>query len=296
MAILRPIIREMIGRGVAFGRLESRLREMFVRLADSEFSLPNRQQTDSRISVLTGINRKEVRRIRHSPIRQVEPKSFERNLGADIVGRWTTDPRTTDGNGRAMPLPFRSRSGMSFVRLVRETTTDLRPRAILDELVRTGVAAVEPSGDVRLNSDAYVPSKGMPEKLAMLSHDPAELVTTMLRNIFGRVEDPHLQQRVAYDNLGAEGIEKVRSQLRRRTERFLNDIDRLVARFDRDRSSEAPGGDRRYVSLGVYYYESEGGSDSTGSSKGEVHAVPAGAANPDAGSVQPARRLRRRRA
>src|SRR2546427_6284918 len=96
VAILRPIVLQMISSGVVFGHLESRLRELFVRLAESKFSIPGRAQTDSRISVLTGINRKEVRRIRATHPKDVKPTSFQRNLGADLVSRWTTDPLTTD--------------------------------------------------------------------------------------------------------------------------------------------------------------------------------------------------------
>lgn len=293
-AILRPMVIELIGQGVPFGKLEARLRELFVRLADSEFVLPNRPQTDSRISVLTGINRKEVRRIRRAPVMQVRPTSFERNLAADIVGRWSSDPRTTDAEGRPRPLPFRSRTDPSFVRLVHETTTDLRPRAILDELIRTGVAELTPTGEVKLNGDAYVPRKGMPEMLQMLAQDPPEMITTMLRNIFARTEDPHLQQRVAYDNLGAKAIAKVRALLRQKTERFLGEIDRLLARFDHDRAPDAPGGPRRYVSFGVYYFESSEGTEATAGGNQHGDDV-TGSTDPAPRPVRRTRRMRRGR-
>ena len=71
--VLRPIVAQMIANGVVFGHLESRLRELFVRVAEASFEIPGRPQTDSRISVLTGINRKEVRRIRSTHTRDVRP-------------------------------------------------------------------------------------------------------------------------------------------------------------------------------------------------------------------------------
>lgn len=255
--ILRPLVVQMISNGVVFGHLESRLRELFVRIAESKFSIPDRPQTDSRVSVLTGINRKEVRRIRTTHTKDVKPTSFQRNLGADLVSRWTSDPRTVDRAGHPLPIPFRSKQGPSFVKLVRETTSDLRPSAILDELLRTGMVEVVDKRTIRLRAEAYIPSTGRAEKLAMLAEDPREMIETMLRNISSPDDNElWLQQKVSYDNLGANGTKRVRAELRRRAERFLRDVDRLLARYDRDRNPKAPDGGRRYAGLGVYYFES----------------------------------------
>ncbi len=253
--ILRPIVHQMIASGVAFGSLEARLRELYVREAESSFRLPGRPQTDSRLAVLTGINRKEIHRIRNTPTRRVRPTAFRRNLGADLVSRWRNDPGFSEA-GAPRPLPLRSRQGPSFVKLVRGTTTDLRPRAILDELTRAGVVEVRDRRTVVLRTDAYVPRAGEKEKLAMLAEDPPELIGTMLHNILSDADDPWLQQKVAYDNLGERGAAGLRARLRRRAERFLKGIDQLISRFDRDRTPTAPAGSRRYAGLGVYYFQS----------------------------------------
>lgn len=290
--ILRPIVAQMISRGIVFGHLESRLRELFVRVAEASFEIPGRPQTDSRISVLTGINRKEVRRIRRSRPHDVRPTSFERNLAADLVSRWTMGPASTDDRGRPLPIPFRAKQGPSFVRLVRETTSDLRPRAILDELLRTGMVEMVDARTVRLCRDAYVPNRGDSEKLAMLAEDPTELIQTMLHNIASVPEDLWLQQKVSYDNVGRDGVARLRAELRRRSERFLRDVDRLLARHDRDRNPAAPGGDRRYAGLGVYYFESDERTTS-GVSKGDNDGAVQDASR-SRGSARARRRVRRR--
>ncbi len=259
--ILRPIVNQMIASGVVFGSLEARLRELFVREAESSFRLPGKPQTDSRLAVLTGINRKEIHRIRNTPTRRVRPTAFRRSLGADLVSRWRSDPRFSEA-GAPRSLPFRSKQGPSFVKLVHATTTDLRPRAILDELLRAGVIELRDRRTVVLRTDAYVPRAGEKEKLAMLAEDPPELIGTMLHNILSSADDLWLQQKVAYDNLGARGAERLRAEIRRRAERFLGGIDQLAARFDRDRTPTAPGGPRRYAGLGVYYFQSP--HDNTG--------------------------------
>ena len=254
---LRPIVRRLLASGVPFGTLEARLRELVVDVAESEFAIAGRRQTDSRISLVTGINRKEVRRMR---ARALEPDdrvpSFGRNQAAGLVGRWRADPRATDRSGRPKPIPYKSSRGPSFVKLAEQVTVDLPARAILDELVRTGAAEVRADGWVVLKSDAYVPQLGRREKLAMLAEDPADLVETMLCNIFEEVGEPLLQRRVSYDNVGAKGVARLRRRVRSAAETFLRRVDRLLASFDRDRNPRAPGGDRHVAGLGVYYFES----------------------------------------
>ncbi len=254
---LRPIVRRLLASGVPFGMLEARLRELVVEVAESELTIAGRRQTDSRISLVTGINRKEVRRLR---ARASEPTehvpSFGRNQAAGLVSRWRADPRAIDRSGRAKPIPYTASRGPSFVKLAAQVTVDLPARAILDELVRSGAAEVRADGWVVLKSDAYVPRHGRREKLGMLAEDPADLVETMLGNIFDEVGEPLLQRRISYDNVGAKGAARLRRRVRAAAEAFLRRIDRLIASFDRDRNPRAPGGDRHVAGLGVYYFES----------------------------------------
>lgn len=253
---VRPIVRRLLASGIPFGLLESRLRELVIEVAEQEFTLAGRRQTDSRIALVTGINRKEVRRIRSQSAEPLRPPSFGRNQAAGLISRWRADPRATDHAGRPKPLPYKSGRGPSFVKLAEQVTVDLPARAILDELVRTGAAELRADGWVVLRADAYVPKFGRAEKLAMLAEDPPDLVETMLRNIFEEVSEPLLQRRVSYDNVGAVAIPRLRRKIRSAAETFLRRIDRLLAKHDRDRNPEAPGGERQVAGLGVYYFES----------------------------------------
>ena len=230
------------------------LRELFVEVAEREFAQAAGPPSDSRVSILTGINRKEVRRIR-SLDRQAARRTFGRNLVASLISRWVADPRTTDAAGRPVPLPYDSLRGPSFVGLARKTTVDLHPRALLDVLIGAGAAVLREGDVVALTRAAYVPQRGRPEALAMLADDPPELIETMLHNVLGEGEEARLQQKLAYDNIGSDGLARLRSALRREAERLLKRSNAVLLRHDRDRSPRAPGGDRTYAGIGVYYFE-----------------------------------------
>lgn len=253
---LRPLVRRLLAAGVPFGQLETRLRKLYVETADRECGLPDRRQTVSRIALLTGINRKEVKRLRAtSSETAAAPSAFGRNLAASLVSRWMQDPRAAH-RGRPRPLPYQAARGPSFVKLALATTVDLPARALLDALVASGVAEIRRDGRIALKAGAYLPRRGRPEVLAMLAEDPRDLVATMLHNVLDDAAEPLLQRRIAYDNLGAEALPRLRGELRHASEAFVRRIDRLLARYDRDRNPRAPGGERRRAGLGLYYFES----------------------------------------
>lgn len=253
IAMLAPLVRQMIAAGVRFGDVERELRASFVRIADEEeFRIAAKEQTHSRIALLTGINRAEVRRLRSLRAPRPAPRSFRRDVATDLVNRWRT--RHTDRAGRPLPLPYKAKRRASFSSIAREVSNDLRPRLLLEGLIASGVVELHDGKQVVLRREAYVPTREHGAKLQMLAEDPPELVATMLHNILAG-SAPRLQRKVAYDNLGSDAAETIRTGLRRRGERFMRQVNRWLVRFDRDNHAEAPGGDRLYAGLGVYYFE-----------------------------------------
>lgn len=251
----RPFVKRLLAHGVPFGQVERRLRALFVEVAEAELSLSTERPTDSRISLRTGINRKEVRRIRATADRADAPRAFGMNRATNLVGRWLGDRQATDRAGRPVAIPYSSDRGPSFVKLARQVTADLAPRVFLDELIRNGAAELQEGDRVALRADSYLPRLANDEELQILAEDPAELVETMLHNVLSEGKERLLQRKVYYDNLGTDGAAAIRAEMRREAERFLRRINERLSRYDRDRSPKAPGGDRHYAAVGVYFFE-----------------------------------------
>src|ERR1700691_4418576 len=129
--LLRPLVRLCISSGMPLPALAQLLRELFVNVAEHDFALEEKDQTDSRVSLLTGIHRKEVARLRGAgaPVNQA-PATLSRTSA--IIARWLAAPEFTDASGDPLPLP-RTAGGEapSFERLVASITKDVRPRAVL---------------------------------------------------------------------------------------------------------------------------------------------------------------------
>ena len=66
--VLRPIIKLMLANQLTYTFAIDLLKTLYVEIAEHDFALDGKPQTDSRISLISGVHRKDVRRLReHLP-------------------------------------------------------------------------------------------------------------------------------------------------------------------------------------------------------------------------------------
>ena len=98
--VLRPFVRVMLSQGITYPYLAELLKNLFVDIAESEFRLNNKPPTDSRISLMTGVHRKDVSRLRTDLQRNIETVPDVVSLGAELVAVWLGTPRYLQEDGR----------------------------------------------------------------------------------------------------------------------------------------------------------------------------------------------------
>ena len=82
--LLRPLVRMLVTHQITYPLLTNWLKAIYVEVADKDFSLPSRAQTISRVSLLTGVHRKDVKRLRGEvPGADAIPAAV--SLGAQLV-------------------------------------------------------------------------------------------------------------------------------------------------------------------------------------------------------------------
>lgn len=252
-AVLRPIVRLMLARGITLPMAVELLKRSFVEVAVEQAGAGRATVTDSRVSVLTGLHRKDIRRLRELPHPDGGlPQAL--SLGSQLVSVWTTCAEWLDGDGWPLALPrLSSRGGeRSFEALVASVSKDVRARAVLEELLRLGVARLSDADEVVLNSGAFVPTDGLDEKLAYLALNVGAHAEAAVDNTLGR-PDPWFERSVHFPQLSDDAIALLRAQaaeLAMHTLQTLNVEGQRATRTDAQMSRET----QRRFTFGIYLH------------------------------------------
>lgn len=252
--LLRPLVRLMIACGITFPVMADTLRRLFVDVAANEVLADPRARTDSRVSLLTGVHRKEIKRLRSLPRDQTAPPPVV-NLASLIVARWIAGPAYCDAAGQPLALPRLAppAGGPSFDDLVQSITTDVRPRAVLDNLLDHGVVSLEPGDRVRLNADAFIPRPGGEEQLFYFARNLHDHVAAATANISAG-QPPFLDRSVHYDGLSQAQADALRAYAREVAMHALLDVNRRALEL-LDAGDIAGTAAGRRVNLGIYLFE-----------------------------------------
>jgi hypothetical protein len=160
LRIMQPMAHVLVANGVTYPQFVRALKTTFLRAAHAELHSADAPVTDSALSLLSGVHRKDVRVMRSS---DGPPPSRTRalSLAADVATRWTRAPEYVDAQGAPRVLPLRSHlpNETSFESLVQSVSKDFHARSVLDELLRLGVAEVE-RDHVRLRTEGLGSSDG----------------------------------------------------------------------------------------------------------------------------------------
>src|SRR5258705_1458077 len=153
--------------------LDEMLKESYVDVADRNSRLGAEPQTDSRVSLLSGVHRKDVRRLRGKVAADAESMPTSVALGAQLVAAWTAKREFRDAKGRPRPLPRLAADGgeRSFEALVASVSKDIRARSVLDEWLRLGIVGLDGQDRVGLRRVALLPSPRVGEEAVYLRHN-----------------------------------------------------------------------------------------------------------------------------
>ncbi len=252
--VLHALVKFMIARGITYPAATEMLKAVFVNVANSQFALVDKPNTDSRTSMLTGVHRAEVKRLSTAAARNSLPaKSTAISLGAQVVARWISDPIYTDKRGKPIPLPriASNDSKPSFETLVASVRTDIRARPMLDEWLHSGVVELDARDRVHLKVQAFVPKKDLPEKLYFFAKNLHDHVAVSVHNVL-EANEPMLDTSVYYHRLSSASVETLRKLATEVGMRAIHEVNRLAAELDR-LDGAGTAADQR-MNFGIYFY------------------------------------------
>lgn len=253
---LRPLVKFLIKSGITFPFLADLLKEVFVEVAERDFKLEGKEQTDSRINFLTGIHRKDVKRLRNSKNSNVASDTV--SLGAQLVANWIGSDTYLDEQLKPLPLPRLIKKGglQSFEALVISVNKDIRSRAVLDEWLSLGIVSLDNQDRVCLNTDAFVPEKGYDEKAWFFGENLHDHIAAAAHNMTGE-KPPFLERAVFYDRLSEASVNKLKMTADQSGMRLLRKLNRQAIELQSADIQSTEHNNSR-MRFGIYFYSEPG--------------------------------------
>ncbi len=257
--LLRPLARLMIDHGVHLPAMLELLKAALVDEAQAAYALDHKGSSDTRIALLTGVHRKDVRRLRDAPHSTQAPSPMI-PLAASVVARWISDPRflNADQSPRLLArTPGRGTAGEpDFTALVAEISRDVGARTVLDELARLGVVERRDDGMVALRVSGVVPQDGRGESFYFLTANLADHLATSVHNLKpGQTEPSMLEQSAFAQDLSADQARQLHQLARLMWAKTLQQF--LQTAAVAEQRSAASGDQSHRVRFGVYFYDSQ---------------------------------------
>ena len=185
--MIRPVVRVLIHNGVTYSEFCKLAKAQFVEVCANDFGLQGRPTNMSRIATMTGIDRKEVKRVKDA-LEQSDPVAETQHAQdrlTRILSAWHQDPNYLNDAGEPVILAADIESErLSFPGLVKLYGGDIPVSTILKELVGSGCIEKTSNGDLRALKRFYVPANNNPESLLRASSVSSEILNTMFHNLY----------------------------------------------------------------------------------------------------------------
>lgn len=277
--LLRPLIRLLVREGVGLNELVELSKRVYIEQATVQLGEDGRRVTDAALSTLTGVHRKDVKRIgAEAPLAQTEKR--RKSLLETVISLWSGDARYIDERGAPRPLARRSLVRESphptFEDLIEEVTKGVPPKALLDTWLQQGAVRLDDEGRVRWAS----PERAAGEQLQSLTRsartaaDRMQAAWELQQGQAAKHPPGHFLFSVRGEWLLDEDVSRLHALVRRWGRRFSDRLNREVTLAQA--RGQAAGGRQRY-SFGLHSYAepgavpvgSAGAAGTTGTARGE---------------------------
>ncbi|GLR68474.1 hypothetical protein GCM10010909_31550 [Acidocella aquatica] len=255
--LLSPLIVYLMRRGVGYIALRDLLKKIYVEEALGRHTAEE-APTDSTISLVTGINRREVKRLRDDALQarksEVRDPMAGVNMAARVVATWVSAPVFLDAHGEPRHLGTRgSDAEPNFDSLLRAAKVDVRARTVIEELNRAGIVERDDEDHLYLLRAAFTP--GTPkDKMLFLAANVSDHLRSALHNL-APDEPPFIERALFHNGISARQLEAVRPALSTMADRMLRRANEKLLESSADSPAADAGLPLKRLRLGVYYYE-----------------------------------------
>jgi hypothetical protein len=252
-ALLRPIASVVLKCGMTWREFSELSKSVFVSVASDEFGIRGRPTNVSRVSILTGISRKEVKRQRDLLAEPKAAKSPKTTDASRLLSGWHQDPDYVGTDGDPLALPCAGPKP-SFQSLFESFGGDTPEQTLVRELLKAGSMEKNDQGEYVAKRRYHMPVEMDAGSIRVFGTNLFDHANTLCKNITSDTEDRWLEGFAIDDRIHPEAIDDFRAFLDERGQQFLEEIDDWLGkhRLDPNESVSTP------VRLGLGVYAIEG--------------------------------------
>lgn len=246
--LLRPVVTLCLRHSVRLSELVEMLKAVYVEACSEQLENEKAAVSASRISVMSGVHRKDVARLLGAePITRPS-----KSIATRVIGAWRNSKRYCGASGKPRVLSVEGKKS-EFVDLVHSVSSDVNPYTILFELERIGALSRSPHG-VKLTSRLFNPGSDHAEGLNLLAADVGDLMEAVQENIESDSNAvPNLHIKTEYDNIPAQHAPTIREWCLKEGSAFHQRIRNYLSQFDRDLNpAQAGSGGTIRVAVGAF--------------------------------------------
>lgn len=214
-------------RGIRIQEALEDLKHGFVKAAVEQLSVGKEEISLSKLSAMTGLQRKDIGRI----LEGLKPADEFISLTTRVVGAWTNSKQFSL-KGKPKPLTFKGKNNQ-FESLVLSVSKDLNFSTLLNELERLQMIKKE-EGRVYLVYDALKLDGKEEESLNLLAKDVSDLVSAVEQNVDQASKIPNLHITTRYDNVCISKMEEIRTWMLNEGAKLQARIREFVSERDKD--------------------------------------------------------------
>ena len=246
---LRPVARWLLRSGITWKEFAELSRAVFVATATDEFGIRGRPTNVSRVALLTGLSRRDVRKARLADVAAdtAEAADDALNHASRVMTGWHRDAEFLDAAGRPLDLPM-SGEGASLESLLRRYAGDIPATALEKELLRSHTVERMADGRYRALRRYYMPSPMDGLAVERSGSVLADLVATVEHNLASAGREPtRFEGRAQNRRIDPRHLPAWRAFMEREAQGFLERVDEWL-------STHEAAGDGTGIRLGAGVY------------------------------------------
>jgi hypothetical protein len=247
--LLEPVVLLLLKSGITWKEFSDLARVKFVQVATREFGIRGRPTNASRVAILTGIDRREVAKLRRAVAERASFDPGFMSKPTQVLAGWFHDPDFVTPAGAPRDLHINEGED-SFVALVRRYAPGIPPVAMIKELRGAGAIAETSGGRLRALKRNYIPRELSDDQIRLWGSVLQDVGTTLEHNLMRAAgERARFERRALSLRVDRRAQADFEAFLAAEGQAFLERVDDWLTARQVDVS------DARAVRMGVGVYE-----------------------------------------